>query len=64
MINMAELPLEKAIQMITATPARIMGLQDKKGALEAGKDADIVLFDKNIRIEMTIIKGRVVYQRK
>ena len=27
MINMAELPLEKAIQMITATPARIMGLQ-------------------------------------
>ena len=64
MINMAELPLEKAIQMITATPARIMGLQDKKGTLEAGKDADIVLFDKDIRIETTIIKGRVVYQRK
>lgn len=63
MIHMAELPLEKAIQMITATPARIMGLQDKKGTLEAGKDADIVLFDKDIRIEMTIIKGKLVYQR-
>lgn len=60
MISMAELPLEKAIQMITATPARIAGVSDKKGSIEAGKDADIVLFDESIHVTMTMIKGRVI----
>ncbi|HTN05954.1 N-acetylglucosamine-6-phosphate deacetylase [Agriterribacter sp.] len=63
MINMAELPLEKAIQMITATPARIAGVSDKKGSLAAGKDADIVLFDESIHITMTIVKGKIIYRQ-
>jgi N-acetylglucosamine-6-phosphate deacetylase len=37
---------------------------DKKGALAAGKDGDIVIFNDNIEIEMTIIKGKIVYNRK
>jgi N-acetylglucosamine-6-phosphate deacetylase len=49
--------------MITSTPARILEISDKKGALAAGKDADIVLFDSNINIQMTIVNGRVVYNR-
>lgn len=61
MINMAELPLEKVIPMITATPARIAGVSDTKGSLAVGKDADILLFDADIRIAVTMIKGRVVY---
>jgi N-acetylglucosamine-6-phosphate deacetylase len=64
MVFMADVPLIDAIKMITTTPARILGISDKKGALAAGKDADIVLFDSSIEIEMTIIKGRVVYNRQ
>jgi N-acetylglucosamine-6-phosphate deacetylase len=64
MVFMADVPLIDAIRMITATPARILGISEKKGALVAGKDADIVLFDSSIEIEMTIIKGRVVYNRQ
>ncbi len=63
MISMAELPLEKAIQMITATPARIAGVSDKKGSIEAGKDADIVLFDESIHVTTTMIKGRIIYRQ-
>ncbi|MGN6493986.1 MAG: N-acetylglucosamine-6-phosphate deacetylase [Agriterribacter sp.] len=62
MINMAEIPLEDAVKMITATPARIAGVGDKKGSLSIGKDADIVLFDNNIHIAMTMIKGKVVFE--
>jgi N-acetylglucosamine-6-phosphate deacetylase len=29
-----------------------------------GKDADVVIFDKDIRIETTIINGKVVYTRE
>ncbi len=61
MISMAEVSLTDAIKMMTATPARILGISGKKGALAAGKDADIVIFDSNINIAMTMIKGRVVY---
>lgn len=62
MMNQGEVPLVDVIKMITQTPARIMGVSDKKGSLEVGKDADIVLFDDNINIEMTIVKGDVKYR--
>jgi N-acetylglucosamine-6-phosphate deacetylase len=60
MISKAEVPLIDAIKMITITPARILKVSDKKGSIEPGKDADIVVFDEKINIETTIIKGKIV----
>jgi N-acetylglucosamine-6-phosphate deacetylase len=48
--------------MAASTPAAIMKINDKKGSLEVGKDADIVIFDKDIHIKTTIIKGRIIYE--
>lgn len=62
MMDMAGISLVDTIRMITATPARIMGVLDKKGTLQVGKDADIVLFDNDIRILLTMVNGRVVHQ--
>lgn len=59
--RLAEVPLIDAIKMATATPARIMGISDTKGELMPGKDADIVVFDSEIAVWMTMVKGRVVY---
>ena len=64
MINTAGISLEDAIRMISATPARIIGVSEKKGDLSAGKDADIVLFDQDINISMTIRKGEIIYTRQ
>jgi N-acetylglucosamine-6-phosphate deacetylase len=58
-----DIPLIDAIKMITATPARILEVSDKKGSLVAGKDADIVIFNTNIEIDTTIIRGRIVYSK-
>ena len=63
MILMAGVSLPDAIKMMTATPARILGVSDKKGELVVGKDADIVIFDNNINIALTMIKGRIVYKK-
>lgn len=63
MITMAEVPLIEVIKMITTTPAGIMGISENKGSLVPGKDADIVIFDENIRIQSTIVRGRVIYNR-
>ncbi|MEJ7739252.1 MAG: N-acetylglucosamine-6-phosphate deacetylase [Chitinophagaceae bacterium] len=64
MINIADVPLADAVRMITSTPARIMKVSEKKGSLVTGKDADILIFDENIHIEMTMIKGRIIYVKQ
>jgi N-acetylglucosamine-6-phosphate deacetylase len=61
MISKAEVPLTDAVRMITSTPARILGVSNKKGSLVSGMDADIVVFDDQIRIAQTLVQGRVVY---
>lgn len=61
MITMADIPIVEAVRMISKTPATIMGVADRKGSLVAGKDADVVIFDEHINIQMTMVNGRVVY---
>lgn len=63
MVKMADVPLIEAIEMATLTPATIMKLEDRKGSIETGKDADVVVFDENINVYKTIIKGKLVYER-
>ena len=43
-----------------ATPAKIMGIYDRKGSLEKGKDADIICFDQNQQLTFVMQCGRVV----
>lgn len=62
MIQLADISLTDAVKMMTATPARILHLEDKIGSLAVGKEADIVLFDEQIRISRTIINGQTVYR--
>lgn len=62
MINLAGVPLIDAVRMMTSTPARIIGVADRKGSIARGKDADLVIFDENINIDTTIINGRIVHK--
>ncbi len=64
MIQQADVSLIDAVKMASATPARIMGLSESKGSLTIGKDADIVIFDENINIATTIVKGKIIHQSK
>ncbi|HTG55682.1 MAG TPA: N-acetylglucosamine-6-phosphate deacetylase [Niabella sp.] len=60
-IQLAEVSLNDAVKMISLTPARIMGIDSNKGSIAVGKDADLVLFDENIQIRKTIVKGNIIY---
>ena len=48
---------------MSLTPARILHIDKEKGSLEIGKDADIVIFDNQININNTILKGHVIYTK-
>ncbi len=62
MIRLAGVSLTEAVKMMTITPATIMKVQSAKGSLVAGKDADIIIFDDDIRVSMTMVNGRIVYK--
>jgi len=62
MIDLAEISLHDAITMMTTTPARIIKMNDRIGAIKVGMDADLLVFDERINIKMTMIKGKLVHQ--
>jgi N-acetylglucosamine-6-phosphate deacetylase len=64
MVQLADVSLLDAVRMASTTPARIMGVDARKGSLAPGKDADIVIFDENLTISTTIVGGQVIYSSK
>ena len=61
MVKIVGLSICQAVQMMTATPARIAKLDDKKGAIKPGYDADLVIFDDNIDVKASFVKGKNIY---
>lgn len=57
----ANIPLEEALKTITINPARLLGVEREKGSIASGKDADIVVFDKEFNVKMTMVRGRIAH---
>ena len=51
------IPLADAVRMLTTNPAKLLGIEFKKGALRTGADADIVLLDQNLQITNVWTRG-------
>jgi len=60
-IRSANLPLREALNMITLNPAKLLGVEKNKGSIAAGKDADVVIFNKEFDVKMTMIRGRIAF---
>ncbi|HLO82556.1 MAG TPA: N-acetylglucosamine-6-phosphate deacetylase [Chitinophagaceae bacterium] len=61
MHRLGAVSMEDAVYMAATTPARIMGVQSEKGSIEKGKHADIVIFDDDVNVSTTIIRGKKVF---
>lgn len=62
-ISMLGISLVEAVTMASSTPAAVIGIENNKGRIEAGYDADLTILDRTYRTRMTIVGGRVVYER-
>ena len=60
MVQQAEVPLEDAIRMASETPAIIMGVHNRKGKLQRGLDADILIMDDKLKIRCVWQMGKIV----
>jgi N-acetylglucosamine-6-phosphate deacetylase len=61
MTGMVGFSISDAVAMASASPAAVLGLDDRKGRLEAGYDADIAVLDRRHLNRLTIVGGRIVY---
>ncbi len=55
------IPLAEAVRMASLTPARVIGLADRKGSLAPGKDADVAIFNPDFSAWGTLVRGRWVH---
>mgnify|MGYP000884159912 CR=1 FL=1 len=50
--------------MLTENPARVMNIADKKGSLNIGRDADVILFNDDISVSLVMISGRTTVEQE
>ncbi|MHC4873949.1 MAG: N-acetylglucosamine-6-phosphate deacetylase [Planctomycetota bacterium] len=61
LVNALDIPRHDALNMASATPAKMMGIFDRKGSIAKGKDADIILLDDDLNVKMTICRGEICF---
>lgn len=52
------LPLEELLPVLTENPAKLIGVYDRKGSIENGKDADLVILDEQMQVSDVFLRGR------
>lgn len=55
----SSIPLYDAVRMMSLTPAKVAKVDDRKGKLQVGHDADLVLFDEDVNVKLVAINGKI-----
>jgi len=58
------LDFETVLPMATSVPAEAMNLKGRKGTLQPGADADVILLDDALNVCMTMVAGQIVYEAR
>ena len=58
----SDIPLYECVNCASLNPATALGIADRKGSLEVGKDADVIITDNEFKVQKTIIGGETRYE--
>lgn len=58
----SKIPLHECVNCASLNPATTLGIQEKKGSIAVGKDADVIILDGEFNLKKTIIEGKVRYE--
>ncbi|WP_270583609.1 N-acetylglucosamine-6-phosphate deacetylase [Bacillus smithii] len=62
-IRFTKLSLFQAVRLASTNPAKELKVFDRKGSLAVGKDADIVVFNPQYEVQMTLCRGEIAYKQ-
>jgi|Deesub1362B_J571_1020462.scaffolds.fasta_scaffold00859_4 N-acetylglucosamine-6-phosphate deacetylase len=60
MIKFTGKSFKEILMTLTLNPAKILNIEDKKGYLKKGSDADIVILDKELNVRKVFLKGKIL----
>ena len=63
MHELADVPLWESVRMMTHNPACLLNLSHRKGSIDAGMDADLVVFDDAVHVSAVFVGGIIRYQK-
>ncbi len=61
LISFTDCSLDVAVRTVTENPAILLGIEERKGSIAVGKDADLVLLGDDLSVRMTIVGGKIVF---
>lgn len=61
MVELVDVPLTEAVRMASLNGAKVLNVENKKGIIASGKDADLVLMNNNFDVMLTIFEGKIKF---
>lgn len=63
MVTLVDVPVTDAVRMASLNGAKVLGLEHQKGIINVGKDADLVVMDKDFEVLLTVYEGSIKYAK-
>ena len=63
LVTKCDIPLEQAVDFATINPAKNLGVDNTKGSIKLGKDADFAVIDQDFEVLLTIREGNIIFSK-
>jgi N-acetylglucosamine-6-phosphate deacetylase len=57
-----DLKIYEAVALASLNPAKLINMDNAKGSIKIGKDADLIIFDEGLKVAMSISGGKIIYE--
>ena len=57
-----DLKIYEAVALASLNPAKLINMDDSKGSINIGKDADLIIFDEELKVDLSISGGEIIYE--
>ncbi len=63
-LQYTDLEIYEAVALASLNPARLINMENSKGSIKIGKDADLIIFDEELKVDLSISGGKIIYEVK
>jgi N-acetylglucosamine-6-phosphate deacetylase len=61
-LKYTNLEIYEAVALASLNPAKLINVDNIKGSIKIGKDADLIIFDEELKVELSISEGKIIYR--
>lgn len=62
MLKYTDLEIYEAVALASINPAKLINIDRTKGSIKIGKDADLIIFDEELKVDLSILEGKIIYK--